>query len=67
MSVIKQITTTDGVTHDIQDSRVQTATTSANGMVKPDGTSITVDNDGTIHSAANPFGVDSNGYITFNY
>jgi len=67
MSAIKQITTSDGVTHDIQDSRVQTATANAKGMVKPDGTTITIDNDGTIHSAANPFGVDTDGYITFNY
>ena len=51
----------------IQDERLNTATTQTPGIVKPDGQSITIDNDGTIHGAASPFIKDSSGYINFNY
>lgn len=68
MADITKMRDTNGVAHDIRDSRVQKATTSVLGMVKPDGTSIEVDNDGTIHASggSNPFTKDGQGYICFS-
>jgi len=42
---------------DIADPQI--ATTSTPGIVKPDGTTITVESDGTIHSAGQSGGVTS--------
>lgn len=43
-------------------SGVAPATTERLGVVKPDGTTITVDNDGTIHGASN-IEIGEDGYI----
>lgn len=67
MSDINYIKDSSGVDHPIRDERLNTATTQTLGIVKPDGQSITIDNDGTIHGSASPFVTDSSGYINFNY
>lgn len=67
MSDINYIKDSLGVNHPVRDERLNTATTQTLGIVKPDGQSITIDNDGTIHGAASPFIKDSSGYINFNY
>lgn len=54
-----------GVDHDIRDSRVGPASAQNIGMIKPDGTTTTVDQDGTLHANGNPFSTDSDGYICF--
>ena len=64
---ITKIEDTNGVSHDINDSRVQVATASVAGLVKPDGTTTTIDNDGTLHAAGSPFSTDSSGYINYTY
>ena len=65
--MVTKLKDSSGVDHDIRDSRVVIATTSNVGMVKPDGQSITIDQDGTIHGSASPFTTDASGYINFNY
>lgn len=67
MSDINYIKDSLGVDHPIRDERLNTATTQTLGIVKPDGQSITIDIDGTIHGAASPFVTDSSGYINYTY
>ena len=52
MADISQIKLTpNGDAYDIKDATARRlATTSQTGQVKPDGTTVTIDNDGTIHS-----------------
>ncbi len=63
--MVTKITDSAGTEHDIRDSRVQNATAQNVGMIKPDGTTTTVDNDGTLHASSNPFTTDSSGYICY--
>ena len=65
--MVTKIKDSSGVDHDVRDSRVKTATSQEIGMMKPDGTSTTVDQDGTLHASGSPFSTDSGGYINFNY
>lgn len=52
MADISQIQVAPNQVYDIKDATARrTATTSQTGQVKPDGTTVTVDEDGTIHSA----------------
>lgn len=50
---------------DINDKRVGLASSQKAGMVKPDGTTTTVDQDGTLHASGNPFSTDKDGYICY--
>lgn len=67
MSAISQIQDSSGTLYDIKDSRVAVATASNVGMIKPDGVSTTIDQDGTLHATAgsSQFSVDGDGYIIF--
>lgn len=67
ISQINVGTPTNPDIRDIEDSRLKTATAQDLGIVKPDGTSITIDLDGTIHGKSSPFSIDSTGYINFTY
>ena len=55
---------TDAYTKSEVDSKTAIATTSTTGVVKPDGTSITVDGDGTIHSLGKEYTAGTNMEIT---
>lgn len=44
--------TSNGVAEALQNVQIDIATEQKAGIVKPDGTSVTIDNDGTIHAAA---------------
>lgn len=55
---------TDAYTKTQVDSKTAIATTSTTGVVKPDGTSITVDGDGTIHSLGKEYTAGTNMEIT---
>ena len=52
---------------DINDKRVGLASSQKAGMVKPDGDTTTIDEDGTLHASGNPFKTDSQGFISFTY
>ena len=55
---------TDAYTKAEVDSKTAIATTAKAGLVKPDGTSITVDGDGTIHSLGKEYTAGTNMEIT---
>lgn len=55
---------TDAYTKAEVDGKTGVATTSKAGVVKPDGTSITVDGDGTIHSVGKEYTAGTNIEIT---
>lgn len=44
--------TSNGIAEALQNVQIDIATEQDAGIVKPDGTSVTIDNDGTIHAAA---------------
>ena len=52
--------TSDGLSPRVTDLESRTATTTQTGFVKPDGTTVTVDNDGTIHAS----GGGGGSYVT---
>lgn len=54
--------TSGGIYTAIENAKTPVATTLAAGKVKPDGTSITIDPDGTIHSAGGGSGATIYGY-----
>lgn len=55
---------TDAYTKAEVDGKTAVATTAKAGLVKPDGTSITVDGDGTIHSVGKEYTAGTNMEIT---
>lgn len=65
MANISQIKLPDGSLYDLQDARVSIASTATAGIVKPDGDTISIDENGTLTSSITTwYGTCSTGSTT---